>query len=112
VTQFVLKSLITDLPLQTIASLNNYVIRNIIYQETADLDEPSLADQPQFVITRNSNMYAMGADPQRLLAEKKSCQQCLGKSKSYIDQLKYDLFKRIELEVNRGRSARLLSCFE
>ncbi len=101
--------MITDLPLQSIASLNNYVIRNIIYQETADQDEP---DQPQFVITRNSNMYAMGADPQRLLAEKKSCQQCLGKSKSYIDQLKYDLFKRIELEVNRGRSARLLSCFE
>jgi len=94
--------------LQTIASLNNYVIKNIIYQETTeDSDDVNISnlipDQPHYVISKKNSLYAVTTDPNRLTSDKKFCQPCMGKSKSYIDQLKYDLFKRIELEVNRGK---------
>ena len=105
--------LITDLPLKTIANLNNYVIKNIISQETddyldakntsliTDMRRTSDSDATHIVIARNKNLYASPSDLGQIKVTK-SCERCQSKSNSYIDSLKYDLFKRIELEVNKG----------
>ena len=95
------------MPLKTIANLNNYVIKNIISQESGKTNDNRLTDvrlakdQAQLVIARNHNMYASMRDTARI-ADKNSCDKCLSKSRSYIDSLKYDLFRRIELEINKG----------
>lgn len=80
-----------------------------MYQETDELANMSVTDlrlnndPSQIIISRNNSMYALPTDPNQL-GEKKSCEKCNDKSKSYIDSLKYDLCRRIELEVNRGKS--------
>ena len=101
------------MPLKTIANLNNYVIKNIISQETddyldakntsviTDMRRTSDSDATHIVIARNKNLYASPSDLGQIKVNK-SCERCQSKSNSYIDSLKYDLFKRIELEVNKG----------
>ncbi len=109
-------SLITDLPLKTVANLNNYVIKNIISQEGEDFVDAKLNEgssmthtellndgnsNAHIVIARNNNLYASPTDMNHMKAANK-CEKCQNKNKSYIDSLKYDLFKRIEYEVNKG----------
>ena len=103
-------SLITDLPLKTIAHLNNYVIKNIISQEGDELNDPNDVTEIRHsdhnpnhvVIAKNGYLYGSQAFNISQLSEEPSCYKCSNKTKSYIDSLKYDLYKRIEFEVNRG----------
>ena len=119
-------SLITDLPLQTVANLNNYIIRNIIRQEqepesnlhivssnpppvtyrSSCLREPTT----HLILTRKNNMFATSTDippVNDLITSAPECDRCFRKSKSYIDSLKYELSKRIEFEANRGNLLKL-----
>lgn len=47
-------------------------------------------------------MYGSPAVNASLLSDDPSCYKCSNKTRSYIDSLKHDLYKRIELEVNKG----------
>ena len=113
--------LITDLPLKTVANLNNYLIKNIIRQEQEsdnlhiitssnvpinNYRPTSYSHEPatHLILTRKNNMYATSTDIPSVndLMPTPECNQCFQKSKSYIDSLKYELSKRIEFEANRG----------
>ena len=116
------------MPLNTIATLNNYLIKNIITQE-AKLNgiEPtqslSAVEGPQHVIiTRGNSMYAtkkdyLGSGGQSLsspgyatpptptamqLAPPTACTKCVFDEKTYVDMLKYEMAKRIEVQVAKG----------
>jgi hypothetical protein len=126
-------SLITDLPLKTIASLNNYLIKNIITQEeekqiphaliqhSSSLN--SLSEPTRIVIAKGNNLYAQESaelnhnhhshdmrttSPNSTTSLNRSitCKRCLAQDQSYIDRLKSELGRRIETEVTKGeRSA-------
>lgn len=92
--------------------MNNYVIRNIISQEGDDLnDNPndvteirmSDGNANHVFISKNGYMYSSPVVNATQLSDDPSCYKCSNKTKSYIDSLKYDLYKRIELEVNKGK---------
>ena len=117
------------MPLNTIAALNNYLIKNIITQE-AKLNgiEPSAQslttnEGPQHVIiTRGNSMYAtkkdyLGSGGQSLsspgyttppspnamqLVPPTACNKCIFDEKTYVDMLKYEMAKRIEVQVAKG----------
>lgn len=121
---FFFLSLITDLPLKTVANLNNYIIRNIIKQEQDPQEannlhivssnsqystyKPSYSHEPitHLILTRKNNMYATSTDIPSVndLIPTSECERCCRKSKSYIDSLKYELSKRIEFEATKGNS--------
>jgi hypothetical protein len=95
------------LPLRTIASLNNYLIKNIIAQESGSIQG---VDQPaHIVMAKGSSMYATPASngqgfplnqaPQLSSATQvsTSCARCL--TGPYVDLLKTELAKRIETQV-------------
>ena len=93
---------------QTIDNLNKYLIKNIVSYETNEknLTDIRLANVPnQFVILRNQNMYHniySTRDIRQKVSDRNFYCKCLRKRPAYIDSLKSDLFRRIELEVNKG----------
>lgn len=117
-----LKSLITDIPLTTVANLNNYLIKNIIKQEETDLNNnvhivptsnyrtttifSNSCHEPatHMILARKNTMFATSSDVPCVtdLIPTHECDRCLKKSKSYIDSLKYELSKRIEFEASKG----------
>ncbi len=117
-------ALITDMPLKTIAKLNNYLIRNIIVQEAsnnslnANSSNPNI-DSTNLVLARGNSLYSLpvsdgtnyvakvdkhqfhhqhGGD----LAPKANCKLCSSMQDSYFDLLKNELNKKIEIEVAKG----------
>lgn len=100
--------LITDLPLRTIASLNNYLIKNIIAQEGGSIQG---VEQPaHIVIAKGNSMYAAPTSNSHGLVlnhapslqtptqtSSTSCARCL--TGPYVDLLKTELSKRIETQV-------------
>ena len=107
------------MPLKTVASLNNYLIKNIIKQE----DPNSISDNnnnlhivaspyrsclnepiTHLILSRNNNMYATSAEipPVNDLIPTHECERCFRKNKSYLDSLKHELNKRIEYEAIKG----------
>ena len=109
--------------MSSVASLNNYLIQNIIKQETEpDVNNnvhiipavnyrttsffSNVSQDPatHLIYTRKNTMYATSTDVPSVtdLIPTHECERCYKKSKSYIDALKYELSKRIEFEASKG----------
>lgn len=95
------------MPLRTIASLNNYLIKNIIAQESDSIqgvEHPAhivIAKGNSIYVAPASNSHILGLNqtpsPQNATKASTSCARCL--TGSYVDLLKTELSKRIETQV-------------